>query len=157
MPRGRSFYTRKGRAHLPLRPLLLLLLLVCPRCSLRESNESLLYRRQSLRRLLLAKSSSSSNQPNDERIGKQQQHEGQQRKLAALRLEMNKRNISAVLIPSQDPHFSEYVSKCFERRKFISNFTGSAGTCLVTKTSGCYGRMGGIFTSRARVGFRRGS
>jgi Xaa-Pro aminopeptidase len=56
-------------------------------------------------------------------------------KLAALRLEMNKRNISAVLIPSQDPHFSEYVSKCFERRKYISNFTGSAGTCLVTKTS----------------------
>jgi Xaa-Pro aminopeptidase len=56
-------------------------------------------------------------------------------KLAALRLEMDKQNVSAFLIPSQDPHFSEYVSKCFERRKYISNFTGSAGTCLVTKTS----------------------
>ena len=55
-------------------------------------------------------------------------------KLARLRVEMEKRDVSAVLIPSQDPHFSEYVSKCFERRKYVSNFTGSAGTCVVTKT-----------------------
>ena len=36
-------------------------------------------------------------------------------KLARLRVEMEKRDVSAVLIPSQAPHFSEYVSKCFER------------------------------------------
>jgi Xaa-Pro aminopeptidase len=73
-----------------------------------------------------------SNNNNENNIKKMKDNNA---KLAALRLEMNKRNISAVLIPSQDPHFSEYVSKCFERRKYISNFTGSAGTCLVTKTS----------------------
>ena len=54
-------------------------------------------------------------------------------KLKALREEMINENISAFIIPSQDAHFSEYVSKCFERRRYISDFTGSAGCALVTK------------------------
>jgi Xaa-Pro aminopeptidase len=53
-------------------------------------------------------------------------------KLAALREELAKRNLAAFIVPSQDPHFSEYVAACFARRGWISNFTGSAGTVVVT-------------------------
>ena len=45
---------------------------------------------------------------------------------------MKKENISAYIIPSSDYHQSEYVGKYFECRKFMSGFTGSAGTLLIT-------------------------
>jgi len=40
--------------------------------------------------------------------------------------------IQAYIIPSQDAHQSEYIAKCDERRTFLTNFTGSAGTAIVT-------------------------
>ncbi len=53
-------------------------------------------------------------------------------KLAALRKHMRKEGLSAYLIPSTDPHQSEYVPACWRRREFISGFTGSAGDVVVT-------------------------
>lgn len=53
-------------------------------------------------------------------------------KLVALRAEMKAAGIDAFVVPSQDPHFSEYVPTCFERRMYVSGFTGSAGTALIT-------------------------
>ena len=53
-------------------------------------------------------------------------------KLAELREAMASRGVRALIVPSQDPHFSEYVAACFERRRWISEFTGSAGTVVVT-------------------------
>ena len=53
-------------------------------------------------------------------------------KLVAMRAAMKAAGVDAFIVPSQDPHFSEYVPTCFERRMFISGFTGSAGTALVT-------------------------
>ncbi|KAI0765194.1 Creatinase/aminopeptidase [Fomes fomentarius] len=41
-------------------------------------------------------------------------------------------NVQAVVIPTEDQHFSEYIAQCDERRAFISGFTGSAGTAVVT-------------------------
>ncbi|KAH9849039.1 Creatinase/aminopeptidase [Lenzites betulinus] len=41
-------------------------------------------------------------------------------------------NVQAAVIPSEDQHFSEYIAQCDERRAFISGFTGSAGTAIVT-------------------------
>ena len=41
--------------------------------------------------------------------------------------------MDAFVIPSDDPHLSEYVAPCFERRAFASGFTGSAGTAVVLK------------------------
>ncbi|KAI0371389.1 Creatinase/aminopeptidase [Pilatotrama ljubarskyi] len=41
-------------------------------------------------------------------------------------------NVQAVVIPTEDQHFSEYIAQCDERRAFISGFTGSAGTAIVT-------------------------
>ncbi|KAL5701872.1 Xaa-Pro aminopeptidase [Ranunculus cassubicifolius] len=41
--------------------------------------------------------------------------------------------IDAYIIPSQDAHQSEFIAECFMRRPYISGFTGSAGTAVVTK------------------------
>lgn len=53
-------------------------------------------------------------------------------KISALRKLMLKDNIKAYIIPSTDPHMSEYVAGFWESRKWISGFTGSAGTVVVT-------------------------
>ncbi|KAH8102236.1 Creatinase/aminopeptidase [Cristinia sonorae] len=41
-------------------------------------------------------------------------------------------DVSAIVIPTDDQHASEYIAQCDERRAFISGFTGSAGTAVVT-------------------------
>mmetsp|Transcript_31491 Transcript_31491/g.45950 ORF Transcript_31491/g.45950 Transcript_31491/m.45950 type:complete len:696 (+) Transcript_31491:46-2133(+) len=56
-----------------------------------------------------------------------------QSKLSALRVLMAERNLDAYLILSPDAHNSEYVSSCDERRSYLSGFSGSAGTALVTR------------------------
>lgn len=38
------------------------------------------------------------------------------------------------LIPSDDPHLSEYVPAAYMRRGFLTDFHGSAGTAVVTMT-----------------------
>lgn len=49
---------------------------------------------------------------------------------------MNERHLDAYIIPSEDQHMSEYVPECYQRRKWISGFTGSAGTgCCVPPPS----------------------
>jgi len=53
--------------------------------------------------------------------------------LAALRAEMKKKNVDAYVIPSDDPHLSEYVADAYGRRCFVTGFDGSAGTALVTE------------------------
>ncbi|KAI7815585.1 Xaa-Pro APN1, partial [Rhyzopertha dominica] len=45
--------------------------------------------------------------------------------------------IQAYIIPSRDAHNSEYLAKSEERRAFISGFTGSAGTAIVTENEAC--------------------
>ena len=55
-------------------------------------------------------------------------------KLAALRTEMEARQLSAFIVPSTDPHSGEYVPEHWESRKWISDFTGSAGTAVITLT-----------------------
>ena len=55
-------------------------------------------------------------------------------KLAALRAEMEARQLSAFIVPSTDPHSGEYVPEHWESRKWISGFTGSAGTAVITLT-----------------------
>ena len=53
-------------------------------------------------------------------------------KLVELRALMKKKNIAAYIIPSADPHQSEYVAPRWKSRAWISGFTGSAGTVVVT-------------------------
>lgn len=54
-------------------------------------------------------------------------------RLSALRKIMEEKNVDAYIIPSADNHQSEYVGEYFKARRFISGFTGSAGTVVVTK------------------------
>lgn len=51
--------------------------------------------------------------------------------LSKLQAMLKSQKISYYLIPSEDPHQSEYVDEHFKCRQFISKFTGSAGTLLV--------------------------
>ncbi|MHA6203893.1 aminopeptidase P family protein [Dyella soli] len=53
-------------------------------------------------------------------------------RLAALRQTMQQRGIAACLIPSADPHLSEYLPEHWQARTWLSGFTGSAGTLVVT-------------------------
>lgn len=55
-------------------------------------------------------------------------------KLAALRGEMKENGVQAYIIPSSDPHMSEYLPAYWEARSYFSGFTGSAGTLVVTET-----------------------
>lgn len=57
-----------------------------------------------------------------------------QERLKALREEMKKRNIDIYVVPTSDFHESEYVGEHFKARKFITGFTGSAGTAVITLT-----------------------
>ena len=52
-------------------------------------------------------------------------------KIQQLRSIMKREHIAAVIIPSNDPHQSEYVADCWKGREWISGFTGSAGTVVV--------------------------
>ncbi|MEG2012594.1 MAG: aminopeptidase P family protein [Anaerovoracaceae bacterium] len=54
--------------------------------------------------------------------------------LLALREKMKEQNIDIYIIPTTDYHGSEYVNEFFTCRKYISGFTGSAGTLIVTLT-----------------------
>lgn len=54
------------------------------------------------------------------------------KRLAALRREMKKHAIDVCYVGTADPHFSEYVAPHFRSRAYLSGFTGSAGTLIVT-------------------------
>lgn len=54
-------------------------------------------------------------------------------RLATLRDELVSRQVHAIIIPSADPHNSEYGPACYARRAYISGFSGSAGTAVVTR------------------------
>lgn len=53
-------------------------------------------------------------------------------RIAALRSAMKDVNVKAYIIPTSDPHMSEYPAACWKYREWISGFTGSAGTIVIT-------------------------
>ena len=57
-------------------------------------------------------------------------------RISALRKFMRKNNISAYITYSTDPHSGEYVPSHWESRKWITGFTGSAGTAAITLDDG---------------------
>jgi len=61
-------------------------------------------------------------------------------KLASLRSLMAGR-FAAYVVPSGDAHSSEYVSAADKRREYISGFTGSAGTAVITAEEGAPARV----------------
>lgn len=53
--------------------------------------------------------------------------------ITALRREMQKAEVSVYIVPTSDFHDSEYVCPYFAARRFLSGFTGSAGTLVVSE------------------------
>ncbi len=53
-------------------------------------------------------------------------------RIQKLRLAMNELGIDAYIIPSSDPHLSEYLSARWQGREHFSGFTGSVGTLIIT-------------------------
>ncbi len=53
-------------------------------------------------------------------------------RLGALREVMTRCGVGAAVIPQSDPHQSEYLSSHWQSRRYLSGFTGSAGTLVVT-------------------------
>lgn len=56
-----------------------------------------------------------------------------QERLKLLREKMKERGIDIYIVPTSDFHQSEYVGEYFKARKYITGFTGSAGTAVITK------------------------
>jgi len=54
-------------------------------------------------------------------------------RLANVRSGLARRALQAFVVPTSDAHESEYVAPCDKRREWISGFTGSAGTAVVTQ------------------------
>ncbi|KAM9892278.1 hypothetical protein OXX79_010132 [Metschnikowia pulcherrima] len=54
-------------------------------------------------------------------------------RLEALRGAMAANDVAVYIVPSEDQHQSEYVAPLDQRRSFISGFSGSAGTCIITR------------------------
>ncbi|HEX5304570.1 MAG TPA: aminopeptidase P family protein [Dyella sp.] len=53
-------------------------------------------------------------------------------RLAALRRAMADHGVAACVVPTADPHLSEYLPGHWSAREWLSGFTGSAGTLVVT-------------------------
>lgn len=53
-------------------------------------------------------------------------------RIVALRKEMSAAGVKAVILPRTDAHLSEYISSHWHIVRYLSGFTGSAGTMVVT-------------------------
>ena len=54
-------------------------------------------------------------------------------RLEALRAAMRRHQVDACMVPSADPHLSEYLPPRWQGREWLSNFTGSVGTFIITQ------------------------
>lgn len=72
-----------------------------------------------------------------------------QERLQKLRALMQERSIDAYMIPTSDFHESEYVGKHFKCREFMTGFTGSAGTAVITNDDAALWTDGRYFVQAA--------
>ena len=71
-------------------------------------------------------------------------------RIEQLRKLMRKNGIDAYVVPTSDFHQSEYVGEHFKARKFITGFTGSAGTAVITLDEARLWTDGRYFTQAAK-------
>lgn len=57
--------------------------------------------------------------------------------LKSVRALMAEHHVDALIVPGTDPHSSEYLAEYWKEREFISAFSGSAGTAVITLDGGC--------------------
>lgn len=70
-------------------------------------------------------------------------------KITKLRFLMEEAGIDAYIVPTADYHQSEYVGEHFKERAFLTGFTGSAGTAVITKEEACVWTDGRYFIQAA--------
>ena len=71
-------------------------------------------------------------------------------RLEKLRAKMQEKGINIYIIPTADFHQSEYVGEHFKAREYITGFTGSAGTAVVSKTEARLWTDGRYFIQAAK-------
>ena len=71
-------------------------------------------------------------------------------RLEKLRAKMQEKGIDIYIIPTADFHQSEYVGEHFKAREYITGFTGSAGTAVVSKTEARLWTDGRYFIQAAK-------
>ena len=55
-------------------------------------------------------------------------------RLDAFRAEMKNATVAAAIIPQTDAHLGEYIASHWQVRRWLSGFTGSAGTLVIPAT-----------------------
>lgn len=71
-------------------------------------------------------------------------------RLAKLRALLAKNSLAAYLVPTADAHQSEYVAPCDMRRAYLTGFSGSAGTAVVTESKALLWTDGRYFLQAAK-------
>lgn len=72
------------------------------------------------------------------------------KRLAELRDLMKKHNLDVYIVPSEDSHQSEYIAPCDARRAYISGFSGSAGTAVITLEKAALATDGRYFNQASK-------
>ena len=71
-------------------------------------------------------------------------------RISKLRGKMMEKGIDMYIVPTADFHQSEYVGEHFKEREFITGFTGSAGTAVITKSEARLWTDGRYFIQAAK-------
>ncbi|KIW75399.1 hypothetical protein Z517_10140 [Fonsecaea pedrosoi CBS 271.37] len=72
------------------------------------------------------------------------------KRLSQLRELMRKHELDIYIVPSEDSHQSEYIAPCDARRAYISGFTGSAGTAVITLEKAALSTDGRYFNQASK-------
>lgn len=71
-------------------------------------------------------------------------------RLAGLRQLMKQHKVDVYIVPSEDAHSSEYIAPTDARREFISGFTGSAGTAIISTDKAALATDGRYFNQASQ-------
>ncbi|KAL9601741.1 MAG: hypothetical protein Q9219_002352 [cf. Caloplaca sp. 3 TL-2023] len=71
-------------------------------------------------------------------------------RLRSLRKLMQENQVDVYIVPSEDSHQSEYIAPCDARREFISGFSGSAGTAVITLEKAALATDGRYFNQASK-------
>lgn len=72
------------------------------------------------------------------------------KRLSSLRQLMQEHKVDVYIVPSEDSHQSEYIAPCDGRREFISGFSGSAGTAIISLSEAALSTDGRYFNQAAK-------
>ena len=72
------------------------------------------------------------------------------KRLAQLRELMQEHKLDVYIVPSEDSHQSEYIAPCDARRAYISGFSGSAGTAVITLEKAALATDGRYFNQASK-------